>query len=301
MKGRSTVPQTMVTHTWSGRWTDLVGTIVADALGLPEYGSCVRRLSPDELPALISELYWKGLLDRTFFLCAISINQHRSICKFVSERHRDPVSKNLYAACSCKTPVFDSSTPPLRQDGLSISCEMNKFDDVMACVASSQAKSVFRQLIAVDRDFMLFNRAWCVAELHRAGKLQLQQSMCLCSKDDLSQHERALRELRVENMQASIEADKQLILSKIEDKAAFNAEVQRLIFDKGGLLESWQCGLEMVSALGYFARKGMERHTLASVCGTAWIPESDVCDGASDCSSIDESLTEDESSGLDQQ
>mmetsp|Transcript_83278 Transcript_83278/g.147138 ORF Transcript_83278/g.147138 Transcript_83278/m.147138 type:complete len:154 (-) Transcript_83278:20-481(-) len=136
---------------------------------------------------------------------------------------------------------------------------MNKFDDMMACIA--QAEPSFRQLLAVDPHFDVFRRAWCVAELHQAHKLRLQQRMRVFSEASLLQHAGELRSLNVEDMQASNPADRDMILARIADKAAFNAEVQRLLFDTGGLLEGWRSGFENVRMLGEIARKGLMRST----------------------------------------
>jgi len=255
--GKPAVPQVFVTHTWSALWSDLVGAIVADALDFPEYQQVLFRLDAYEMPALLSELYWKGKLEQTYWICALSVNQHGSICRALG--------------CDCLAPQASSWTPPLRQDGLSIPCEMNKFDDLMRCVAS--ASKTFRQLVAVDRELRLFHRAWCIAELHTAGLLQIPHSMCLHSKDSISKCQKDLRDLKVEHMQASVEEDKVMILNKIHDKDAFNAEVQKLIYDEGGLFESWQAGMEMVKALGLLARSGLERQQ--SWCETSSSGSSD--------------------------
>ena len=57
--------------------------------------------------------------------------------------------------------------------GRSIGCEMNKFDDMMALLAASNAN--FSQVVAVDSQCGLFHRAWCVAELVQASQMQLVQ------------------------------------------------------------------------------------------------------------------------------
>jgi len=49
-----------------------------------------------------------------------------------------------------------------------------------------------------------------------------------------------LLSLRVEDMQASFQEDKDLILAKIVDKSAFNRQLQKLIFHRhSGLLAVW--------------------------------------------------------------
>eukprot|EP00435_Cladocopium_sp_Y103_P009207 s2963_g2.t1 len=98
-------------------------------------------------------------------------------------------------------------------------CEMNKFDEMMAFLAARDPK--FCQVVAVDSDFGVFTRAWCMEGLIRTGA--------------------RLRDLDVREMKASRVEDVELILAKIPDKDAFNASLQSLIFDhRSGLLAAWR-------------------------------------------------------------
>merc|ERR1712211_41843 len=99
---------------------------------------------------------------------------------------------------------------------------------MIAYLASRDAN--FGQVIAVDAEFNLFSRAWCVAELAEAHKLSMHQVMMVRSHITLDRNESMLRGLRVEHMEASRPEDVQAILSKISNVEQFNKELQALIF-----------------------------------------------------------------------
>ena len=145
-------------------------------------------------------------------------------------------------------------------DGRSIVSEINKFDDMMYHLATTGG---CRQVIAVDQQLDLFNRAWCVAEIAEAKRLQMNQALKLASKATIMQRARTLENLDVRNMRASSETDKQLILNKITkitNVDQFNTELQALIFDpKSGLLASWNAldSLQQVGEVGRLIRWGI--------------------------------------------
>jgi len=102
---------------------------------------------------------------------------------------------------------------------------------------------------------MLFQRAWCVAELYTAHEMGMPQSMKVISESSLTHHQAALQGLRVEDMRSSDPADKEMILAKIVDKAAFNTRLTQMIFDDTGLLRKWRDGHDIVMCLGDLARR----------------------------------------------
>lgn len=59
------------------------------------------------------------------------------------------------------------------------------------------------QVIAVDPDFALFTRAWCVAEIHEAQSIEMSQRMIILSEDNLRGHESWLHHLKVEDGSSS--------------------------------------------------------------------------------------------------
>ena len=80
-------------------------------------------------------------------------------------------------------------------------------------------------MIAVDENFVLFSRAWCVAEVAAAHKVGMRQDIKIVSSDALNRNERRLRNMHIENMEATRQEDKDEILRKIDDHAAFDARV----------------------------------------------------------------------------
>ena len=109
-------------------------------------------------------------------------------------------------------------------------------------------------MIAVDENFVLFSRAWCVAEVAAAHKVGMKQSIKIVSSDALDRNEGDLRNLRIVNMEATRPEDRDEILRKIEDHDAFDARVQTLQFDD--LLPAWR-RLDVASQLdrvGHFVR-----------------------------------------------
>ena len=138
--------------------------------------------------------------------------------------------------------------------------EINKFDDMMYHLASTGS---CRQVIAVDRSLDLFNRAWCVAEIAEAKRLQMKQALKLSSRTAIMQRVRTLENLDVRSMRASSEADKELILNKIKNNTAideFNKELQSLILDpKSGLVTSWNTmdSMQQTGEAGRLIRWGL--------------------------------------------
>jgi len=73
-------PAVMVTHNWGNLFCHLIAAIVADALGSPFFFNIVSRLDGRYLDALLAELEEQGVSERTYWVCAFSVNQHVSIC-----------------------------------------------------------------------------------------------------------------------------------------------------------------------------------------------------------------------------
>eukprot|EP00438_Fugacium_kawagutii_P030096 Skav228185 [mRNA] locus=scaffold3933:342613:343293:+ [translate_table: standard] len=190
-----------------------------------------------------------GRLDDTCWICAFAVNQHTSICK--KKYDRDPKTNLFRPVCECTCLNIDDP------DGRSVQSEINKFVDMMCHLATT---GKCRQVIAVDRHLDLFRRAWCVAEMAEARRLQMDQSLKLSSKATLQQRARTLENLDVREMQASSEKDKELILGRIQDIDDFNAKVQVLIFDpKSGLVASWNAmdSLQQIGEVGRLIKWGL--------------------------------------------
>jgi hypothetical protein len=241
----------MVTHTWGNLFHDLVAAIVAEALEEEEFHKIGEVLKQN--PELIVEwVRMKGRLERTYWVCAISVNQHTGICGGNPFHDKDPVLDEEHPTCDCGLAKQWNNTPPLLPDGRGIACEMNKFHLMMSWLAATD--QLFEQTCTIDQGFVLFERAWCVSELAVAQAQGVKQTLKVHSTWSLNQHQEELRKMKVENMKATRPEDKEEILAGIPDKAAFDESVQRLIFDD--LIPSWKCfdDSEALSRIGRRAR-----------------------------------------------
>ena len=271
------VPFKMVTHNWSNLFRDLVASVAAHALGEHSFDFVAELLSDMEGTKIVEEaLLVRGLLERSYWICAFAVNQHAGICGENPKPDIDPVTQVPHPTCPCSMPKFFNKDPPLNENGESIHCEMNKFDDMMALLAEHTLG--FGQVISVDAHLDLFGRAWCVAELAEAYRRRMDQKLMLKSKTLLLRRQCTLEGLRVENMQASRPEDVQHILAKIPDKQAFNKNLQKLVFDQkrraaGGLEEGRRAAADgrtfSCLAMGRSVKEDRGRRAhLAQVAGT---------------------------------
>lgn len=235
MCGKRIQPDCMVTHNWSNRFRDLVAAILADALDEVEYDrvSLLLKVGFEQLRAWVAA---KGVGARSYWVCAFCVNQHAGICGTNPFRTLDTVTGAEHPICTCGFEKAWNDTPPTLEDARGIPCEMNKFDDMMKYLSASNSN--FAQVIAVDASFMLFSRAWCVAEIAAAHKMGMLQRMKVVSVASLNEHEPRLRVLRIEDMEATRKEDRDEILAKIPDTAAFDRHLQMLLFSD--LLPAWR-------------------------------------------------------------
>ena len=231
---------------------DLLAAVIADALQECSFSLATKLLEAD--PAFLQDvLNDSGRLDDTYWICAFSVNQHICICHN-NPYDRDPFTDELHPVCTCSS--VNISDP----DGRNTESEINKFDDMMYHLATSGG---CRQVIAVDQSLDLFNRAWCVAEIAEANRLQMNQAPKLASGATIMKRAHTLENLDVRNMRASCEADKLLILARIKNNMnidQFNIELQSLIFDpKSGLLAFWNAmdSEQQVGEVGRLIRWGL--------------------------------------------
>jgi hypothetical protein len=216
----ATRPDKMVTHNWSNLFRDLMAAVIADALNEESY-AIVAFFLDNSIDTIEEFLRDTGKLNQSYWICAFSVNQHISICEC--------------ADCQCGSVSISNDTPPLNSEGQSIPCEMNKFDDMMELLAASNVE--FEHVIAVDKCFDLFDRAWCIAEIYCASKMGMRQHVKPFSLRSLESNQTKLNNLRIEEMRATRMEDVQYILSKIHDKDAFNTQLHDLIFKS--LLADW--------------------------------------------------------------
>ena len=239
-KGAKVLPKKMVTHNWSNLFRDLLASVISEALGEHTFEFVAELLSDKAgVEALEKMLRVHGSLQEMYWICAFAVNQHAGICGANPAGTVDPVTGLTHPTCQCSEPKFFNQDPPLNDDGKSIQCEMNKFDDMMALLARENPD--FAEVVAVDASLDLFGRAWCVAELAEAHRMGMAQSLKMRNAETLLRRQLTLQGLKVENMKASRPEDVVEILAKIPDKEAFNAKLQELIFDSNvGLVAAWK-------------------------------------------------------------
>lgn len=138
----------------------------------------------------------------TYWVCEFSESQHSDICGSNPHNDLDPVTGQVHTTCSCRAPKIVNLAKPLHK-GRSIGCEMNKFDDMMTFLSAHNPN--LAQVIAVDADFWLFTRAWCVSELAtaHAHTMGMKQNLKLLNVRALQTHSERLRSLQIENMEAT--------------------------------------------------------------------------------------------------
>lgn len=161
-----------------------------------------------------------------------------------------------YPVCDCAEPKVFNDSPD--------ACELNKFDDMIRLAAS--ASPSFRQVVAVDQSFELFERAWCVAELVQAQVVEIERDVKILSTRALDQHYLRLLGIDVRQCQASRPEDAAEILRKIGSDAAieqFNTDLKDTIFGQGGLFAKWMDGVDKGQHAGRLAKRALARQTAA--------------------------------------
>jgi len=152
------------------------------------------------------------------------------------------VTGEHYPLCPCGLPKALNTALPLTSDGQrssprrqSVRCEMDKFDQLMMSLSAGNSK--FAQVVAVDKRFDIFSRAWCVAEIAAAHSAGMSQSLQLPSLAHLEKNRDGLVDLKISSAQASMPEDKEAILGSIPDHDAFDRSLRDLLL--GQLLPSW--------------------------------------------------------------
>mmetsp|Transcript_32490 Transcript_32490/g.93527 ORF Transcript_32490/g.93527 Transcript_32490/m.93527 type:complete len:278 (+) Transcript_32490:2-835(+) len=276
----------MVTHAWGNLFVHLVAAVVADALDMKEYSRVALLLTEGRCAELKTQLHSAGVLHLRYWICAFCINQHSNICggfppappegtteygKWDAAR-RDTVTGKIYNVCSCTEPKFFNDYPN--------ECELDKFDEMMALL--HQEVPHFEHVIAVDRKFELFTRAWCVAELVQGNVAGIPQRVQVLSHEalgidagDVSAYVKLVT-LTVADCEAFREEDRDAILSKIPDIAEFDAKLQTVIFGEHGLMRQYFTGFEALQAAASIARRiAVVRKTVHGSVGSSSADDSD--------------------------
>mmetsp|Transcript_21499 Transcript_21499/g.46029 ORF Transcript_21499/g.46029 Transcript_21499/m.46029 type:complete len:853 (-) Transcript_21499:309-2867(-) len=272
--------QRMVTHDWRNQFVNTVSAVLADALSQREYGPIVRELRSDAgVERMIKRLEKRGSQNMRYWICAFCVNQHLGICGgFPLEPDRDSpeyprykanaldsVTGERHGCCGCLEPKFWSGD----------NCEMDKFDGLMKLL--SQEVPELKQVVAIDRNFDLFSRVWCVAELVEAHRSQIEQNVCLLWKRSLDANTGdvgtylKLAMVSVNDCSAARENDKDRILHKIRTTCGipeFDAHLQATIFGDGGLLGKELVGFDVIYAA---ARAAMRVQVAAKQAGVTGV------------------------------
>eukprot|EP00930_Biecheleria_cincta_P034098 TRINITY_DN23591_c0_g2_i7.p2 TRINITY_DN23591_c0_g2~~TRINITY_DN23591_c0_g2_i7.p2 ORF type:complete len:787 (-),score=108.54 TRINITY_DN23591_c0_g2_i7:159-2519(-) len=222
-KGQQRLPDVMVTHNWGNVYSHLFAAIISHCGFQETYDSMARLLAGNKLGSLgLSREQW----EMSYWICCFCVNQHTVMCNDAppKDSHGKPIN-----ACPCDVHKLTSGD----------ACEVDKFDDMMSNLAVLKPR--FSQLVAVDLNFVIFMRAWCVAEIAEAKRLEIHQALVIHSKEHTKIH--ALCRKKAENFdvakcEASNPSDKQRIMNRIKDRDHFNAHVRNLLFNDNGLLAS---------------------------------------------------------------
>lgn len=221
--GQPQLGQKMVTHSWRNKFSFLLAAIIADALDLQLYDSVMQLLKDQKFEELCEALNRRMKLDVAYWVCAFSVNQHAGICASPDARDSTGHSIQPYSCCTAKHFQGDLS-------------EMNKFDHMMALLKFRLRQDFsevrLEQVVAMEPDFSLLTRIWCIAELVEAKKLHLPQAIMIHSAASRTDCLKRLFELDVRDANASFPADKELILNKIPEVDAFNRQLKDLILHR---------------------------------------------------------------------
>ncbi len=216
--GKNDFPMKMVTHNWQNKFNDLIAAVLADALGEDAYDQIAEQLATVEgKKELAQKLQREGSGSLSYWICAFCVNQHVSICDKIPDG-------TDYKPCDCTCEKYKNEDPR---------CEMDKFDDMMGLLKGQEKnKGDFGQVIAVDREFKLFERAWCVAEIAEASLSKIPPYLKVASSKSIDQHFDKIENLDVRKCEASRPEDKNHILAKIRENQGidvFNNELCRNI------------------------------------------------------------------------
>eukprot|EP00931_Biecheleriopsis_adriatica_P023086 TRINITY_DN14668_c0_g1_i8.p1 TRINITY_DN14668_c0_g1~~TRINITY_DN14668_c0_g1_i8.p1 ORF type:complete len:296 (+),score=21.17 TRINITY_DN14668_c0_g1_i8:138-1025(+) len=146
-------------------------------------------------------------LSRTFWICALSINQHLIGC------HREPY------CCPCGLEKITEGKDS----------EIGAFDHMMERLYTHS--SSFYQLIAVDKEASVVTRIWVVAEIAQAHKLGLRQQVLPYFPLPLAGRAlwNKLLQVDVAHAEATEPKDKDHILAKIPNQSDYNNRVVKIL------------------------------------------------------------------------
>eukprot|EP00931_Biecheleriopsis_adriatica_P118970 TRINITY_DN94261_c0_g1_i1.p1 TRINITY_DN94261_c0_g1~~TRINITY_DN94261_c0_g1_i1.p1 ORF type:complete len:662 (+),score=129.04 TRINITY_DN94261_c0_g1_i1:35-1987(+) len=223
-RGVRNEPERFVTHTWGSRFCHTIAAIVADAQGAENFSEVAARLSSAQGARQVKEGCSARSQSVVYWVCAFSVNHHASICgSFVDQPEKDTVKKRVYPLCECMTRKYIHGDQ----------CETNKLHDLMTALKRHCSK--LHHVVAVDVDFTVFKRTWCNVEIMLASQLELTQSFKICDRHCVELHRPELGALDICRCRASRSAEKEELLSKIEDTADFNTKLRAVVLGSSDL------------------------------------------------------------------
>lgn len=207
MRSQRVYPKCIITHTWGNLFIHTVAACVADALGKPYYFGIAPRLkSFDRIQGLICDLQDRGVAEKTYWLCLISINQHKLGCE-------------RFAQCECGCPKLTDDKEP--------ECETGHFRDVLRYL--KQKDNDFYQLIAFDKMAAVLKRLWVVAEVAEVNINKSKQA--IMPHFPLSLTGASLKEMiediDIQQCEVTMQEDKDTILSTIKSTADYNTRARQ--------------------------------------------------------------------------
>lgn len=265
--GQPCYPKCLITHTWGNVFCHTLAAAVADTMGKRYFFHLIPRLRTVKrvrsLMDEIASMSGNRLIEKTYWFCALSINQHRVGCHNqhnCENGHLLKFSGMVGSACqlctgaSCLRPMgtgdihfkcqaceitlckeckanavpvcgCDVDKVPAGSD----LCEVDKFDQMMVRLQSVHTD--FYQVVALDKTGSALTRTWVVAEIAQAQRDRLVQKIQPFFPLGLSSRSIATRILNIDvrESQASNPADTEMILAKIADKDKYNEEVRQVL------------------------------------------------------------------------
>lgn len=286
--GRRCYPKCLITHTWGNVFCHTLAAAVADTMEKRYFFHLIPRLRTAKRVRIlmdeIASMSGNRLIEKTYWFCALSINQHRVGCHNQHNCEKGHLLKfsglvgsdcqhctgascframgadDIHFKCSaceitlCRTckangvPVCgcDVDKVPAGSD----LCEVDKFDQMMVRLQS--VHNDFYQVVALDKTGSALTRTWVVAEIAQAQRDRLVQKIQPFFPLRLSRREIATHifNIDVRESQASNPADTEMILAKIGDKDKYNEEVRQVLLHHARPSVCHMCVLGGVALFG---------------------------------------------------
>lgn len=307
--GQPCYPKCLITHTWGNVFCHTVAAAVADTMEKRYFFHLIPRLRTVKrvrsLMDEIASMSGSRLIEKTYWFCALSINQHRVGChnqhncqnghllKFSgmvgsarqlctgASCHRPMGTGEIHFKCQaceitlckeCKAnavPVCGCDVDKLPAG--SDLCEVDKFDQMM--VRLQGVHQDFYQVVALDKTGSALTRTWVVAEIAQAQRDRLVQRIQPFFPLGLSSRNIATRILNIDvrESQASNPADTEMILAKIVDKDKYNEEVRQVLLQHTRPSTFHMCVLGSVALFGII-------YLIVVTSFTAFLSDSEQCE-----------------------